>query len=62
VTAWASTLKQAQEAAYAAVDCIRFPGAQYRRDIASKALHPFRANQTSGSCATASPAPAGDPQ
>jgi len=38
VTAWAADLARAREAAYAAVDKIRFDGAQYRRDIAAKAL------------------------
>ncbi len=38
VTAWAKDLKAAQTAAYAAVECIRFEGAHFRRDIAAKAL------------------------
>lgn len=38
VTSWAATLKEAREAAYRAVDLIQFEGAQFRRDIASKAL------------------------
>ncbi len=38
VTALGSDLKSAQTAAYAAVEKIQFEGAQYRRDIASKAL------------------------
>jgi phosphoribosylamine--glycine ligase len=38
VTAWEKDLKSAQTAAYAAVDRIRFDGAQVRRDIAAKAL------------------------
>jgi len=38
VTAWAATLARAREAAYAAVDRIRFEGAHYRRDIAARAL------------------------
>ena len=38
VTAWARDLKSAQAGAYAAVDKIHFEGAQYRRDIAAKAL------------------------
>jgi len=38
VTAWASTLQGARDAAYAAVDEIRFEGMQCRRDIAAKAL------------------------
>ena len=38
VTAWAQDLKAARAAAYAGVDCIRFDGAHFRRDIAAKAL------------------------
>jgi phosphoribosylamine--glycine ligase len=38
VTAWAKDLPSAQAAAYAAVEKIHFDGAQYRRDIAAKAL------------------------
>lgn len=38
VTAWAADLRQAREAAYAAVDCVHFEGAHYRRDIGHKAL------------------------
>jgi phosphoribosylamine---glycine ligase len=38
VTAWASTLMQARDAAYQAVEKIKFDGAHYRRDIAAKAL------------------------
>jgi phosphoribosylamine--glycine ligase len=38
VTAWAKDLKSAQAAAYAAVGKISFDGAQFRRDIAAKAL------------------------
>jgi len=38
VTAWAPDLRRARDAAYAAVECIRFEGAQYRRDIAAQAL------------------------
>src|SRR5947208_16582493 len=38
VTAWAKDLRAAQAAAYAAVEKIRFDGAQFRRDIAAKAL------------------------
>jgi len=38
VTALGRDLKSAQAAAYAAVEKIRFDGAQYRRDIAAKAL------------------------
>lgn len=39
VTSWAPTLPAARDAAYAAVDKIQFDGAQFRRDIAAKALH-----------------------
>jgi phosphoribosylamine--glycine ligase len=38
VTAWAKDLKSAQAAAYVAVGKICFEGAQFRRDIAAKAL------------------------
>jgi phosphoribosylamine--glycine ligase len=38
VTAWAETLGAARDAAYAAVEKIKFDGAQFRRDIAAKAL------------------------
>jgi phosphoribosylamine--glycine ligase len=38
VTAWAKDLRSAQAAAYAAVSKINFEGAQFRRDIAAKAL------------------------
>jgi phosphoribosylamine--glycine ligase len=38
VTAWSHDLKSAQAAAYAAVERIQFDGAQFRRDIAAKAL------------------------
>jgi phosphoribosylamine--glycine ligase len=38
VTALGKDLKAAQAAAYAAVETIRFDGAQFRRDIAGKAL------------------------
>lgn len=38
VTAWADTLQAARDAAYAAVEMIQFDGAQFRKDIASKAL------------------------
>jgi len=38
VTAWGKDLSSACDAAYAAVDTIRFEGTHYRRDIASKAL------------------------
>jgi phosphoribosylamine---glycine ligase len=39
VTALGRDLKSAQAAAYAAVEKIHFDGAQFRRDIAAKALH-----------------------
>lgn len=38
VTGWAADLQTARDAAYAAVEKIRFDGAQFRRDIAAKAL------------------------
>ena len=38
VTAWAKDLRSARDAAYAAVETIRFEGAHFRRDIGSKAL------------------------
>lgn len=38
VTAWAPTLAKARDAAYAAVEKIKFDGAHFRRDIAAKAL------------------------
>ena len=38
VTAWGEDLRTARDAAYAAVDTIRFDGAQIRHDIAAKAL------------------------
>jgi phosphoribosylamine--glycine ligase len=38
VTAWRPTLREARDAAYAAVDEIRFEGAHARRDIAAKGL------------------------
>jgi phosphoribosylamine--glycine ligase len=38
VTSWAKDLKSAQAAAYAAVEKIQFEGAQFRRDIAVRAL------------------------
>ena len=38
VTAYAETLQKACDAAYAAVDKIKFEGAHFRRDIAAKAL------------------------
>jgi phosphoribosylamine--glycine ligase len=38
VTAWAENLPHARDAAYAAVNKIKFEGAHFRRDIAAKAL------------------------
>jgi phosphoribosylamine--glycine ligase len=38
VTAWGRDVRSARDAAYAAADRIHFEGAQFRRDIASKAL------------------------
>jgi phosphoribosylamine--glycine ligase len=38
VTSWAENLSAARDAAYAAVDKIKFDGAHFRRDIAVKAL------------------------
>ena len=38
VTAWGGDLNEARNKAYAAVEKIKFDGAQYRRDIAAKAL------------------------
>ena len=38
VTAWAKDLRGARNSAYAAVERINFEGAQFRRDIAAKAL------------------------
>lgn len=38
VTAWAKDLRAARDSAYQAVERITFEGAQFRRDIASKAL------------------------
>ena len=38
VTAWGKDLRTARDAAYVAVDAIRFEGAQIRHDIADKAL------------------------
>ena len=38
VTAWAKDLRSARDAAYAAVETIRFEGAHFRRDIVGKAL------------------------
>jgi len=40
VTALGADLAAARAAAYAAVECIRFEGAHYRRDIAQRALAP----------------------
>jgi phosphoribosylamine--glycine ligase len=39
VTALGKDLRSAQAAAYAAVECIQFEGAQFRRDIAAKAIY-----------------------
>jgi phosphoribosylamine--glycine ligase len=39
VTSWAPTLHAARNAAYSAVEQIRFEGAQYRTDIAAKSLN-----------------------
>ena len=38
VTAWGNGIRGARAAAYAAVNAIQFEGAQFRRDIAAKAL------------------------
>jgi phosphoribosylamine-glycine ligase len=38
VTAWAETLLEARQAAYAACDRICFDGMQFRRDIGAKGL------------------------
>ncbi len=38
VTAWAESLRDARNAAYAAVEKVHFEGAHYRHDIAAKAL------------------------
>jgi phosphoribosylamine--glycine ligase len=38
VTAWARDIRAARDAAYAAVEKIRFDGAHFRRDIGAKAL------------------------
>jgi phosphoribosylamine--glycine ligase len=43
ITALGDTLADAQRRAYEAVACIHFPGAFYRRDIASKALRSLAA-------------------
>jgi len=40
VTALGNDLRAARAAAYAAVECVRFEGAHFRRDIAAKALNP----------------------
>lgn len=42
VTAWAKDLAAARNAAYAAVEKIRFEGAQFRKDIAAKGLGSVR--------------------
>ncbi|MBX6377037.1 MAG: phosphoribosylamine--glycine ligase [Clostridia bacterium] len=42
VSAVGPTLRDAVDAAYDAVSLIRFPGRQFRRDIAARALHPRR--------------------
>jgi len=47
VTAWGRDLAAARDAAYAAVDRIRFEGACFRRDIAARALQ-FAANLRPG--------------
>lgn len=39
VTSWAPNIREARDAAYAAVKKINFEGAQYRNDIADKALN-----------------------
>jgi phosphoribosylamine--glycine ligase len=44
VTAWAGDLCSARDAAYAAVEKIQFDGAQFRRDIAAKALRQDKFN------------------
>jgi phosphoribosylamine--glycine ligase len=44
VTARAGDLSQARDAAYAAVEKIQFDGAQFRRDIAAKALRQDKIN------------------
>jgi len=38
VTSWGKDVREAREVAYAAVERIAFEGAQWRRDIAEKAL------------------------
>ena len=38
ITAWGKDLRSARDAAYAAVETIRFEGAQFRGDIANKGL------------------------
>jgi len=42
VTAIGDSLQQTLDRAYAAVDCISFPGMQYRRDIGHRAAEPAR--------------------
>jgi len=39
VTAWGNDLRAARDAAYAAVETIKFEGAQWRNDIGGKALN-----------------------
>lgn len=41
VTAWGADLRAARAAAYTAAGKIQFDGAQFRRDIAAKALRLF---------------------
>lgn len=48
VTAWAPQLQAARDRAYAAVEKIKFDGAQYRRDIAAKALQRGSGHQPAG--------------
>ncbi len=56
VTAWGADLSAARDRVYAAVRRIRFPGAQWRRDIGAKALD--RDGRLGGSCPSRSPATA----
>jgi phosphoribosylamine---glycine ligase len=49
VTAWASDLGRAREAAYVAVQKIRFEGAHFRRDIAAQAISHSRGAGRGGS-------------
>ena len=42
VTSWAADLAGARAAAYAAIEKIRFDGAQFRRDIGGQALQPIK--------------------